>query len=67
MYLKYIYLNESDLLYKKQFGSQKGHFTDHAIVQIADQIHDMFHKNIYTLCVFVNLSKAFNNVDPKSS
>ena len=67
MYFKYIYLTESDLLYKKQFGSQKGHFTDHAIVQIADQIHDMFHKIIYAPCVFVNPSKAFNNVDPKSS
>ena len=27
----------------------------------------MFHKSTYPLCVFINLSKAINNVDPKSS
>ena len=43
----YLYLTENDLLYNKQFGFQKGHLIVHAIVQLADQIHDMFNKNIY--------------------
>ena len=51
----YLYLNENDLL----FGFQKGHSTNYAIVQIADQIHDN-NKNIYTLDAFLDLSKAFN-------
>ena len=47
MYKKlYLYLTENNLLYNKQCGFQKGHSTDHAIVQIADQIHKMFNKNI---------------------
>ena len=57
----YLYLTENDLLYNKQFGFQKGHFTDHATLQL-DHIHDMFNKNIYTLGVFIDLSKAFDTV-----
>ena len=66
MYNKlYLYLTYNcfyNLLYNKQFGFQKGHSTNNAIVQLADQIHEMFNKNIYTLGVFVDLSKAFDTV-----
>ena len=37
----YLYLTESNLLNNKQSGFQKGHFTDHAIVQFAVQINEM--------------------------
>ena len=42
----YLYSTENNLLYNKQFGFQKGHSTNHAIVQVADQIHKKFNKNI---------------------
>ena len=51
--------------YNKQFGFQKGHSTDHAIVKLADQIHELFNKNIYTLGVVIDLSKAFDTVNRK--
>ena len=35
------------------------------IVQLADQLHEMFDKNIYTLGVFIDLSKAFETVNHK--
>ena len=53
----YLYMTENNLLYNKQFGLQKGHSTDHGIVQLADQILEMFNKNIYTLQVFIDQSK----------
>ena len=49
----HLHLTENNLLYNKHFGFQKGNSTDHAIVQLADQIHKMFNKNIYTLGVFI--------------
>ena len=59
----YKYLCEEKLLYSKQFGFQKGHSTDHAIVHLVDQIYESFENDNYTLGVFIDLSKAFDTVD----
>ena len=59
----YEHLNSNNILYKKQFGFQKGHSTEHAILQLVDQISNRFEKNLFTLCVFIDLSKAFDTVD----
>ena len=40
-----------------------GHSTEHAIVQLFDQILESFEHNKYTLGVFIDLSKAFDTVD----
>ena len=53
------------MLYNKQLGFQKGHSADHATVQLADQIHEMFNNNIYKLGVSTDLSKAFDTVNQK--
>ena len=57
------YLQENKILYPKQFGFQFGHSTDHAIIQFVDQIFEAFENNLYTLGVFIDLSKAFDTVD----
>ena len=59
----YKYLYEESLLYSKQFGFQKGHSTDHAIVHLVDQIYESFENDNYTLGVFIDLFKAFDTAD----
>ena len=61
----YSYLQENKILYSKQFGFQTGHSTDHAIIQLVDQIYEDFEENKYTLGVFIDLAKAFDTVDHK--
>ena len=59
----YKHLLNNNVLYKKQFGLQENHSTDHAIIQLVDQISNNFEKNHLTLGVFIDFSKAFNTVD----
>ena len=44
----YSYLTENKILFKKQFGFRSGHSTDHALLELIDQICDCFdEKNIF--------------------
>ena len=59
----YELLNSNNILYKKQFAFQKGHSTEHAILQLFDQISNSFEKKPFILGVFIDLSRAFDTVD----
>ena len=59
----YEHLNSNNILKKKQFGFQKGNSTEHAILQLVDQISNSFEKKLFTLGVFIDLSNAFDTVD----
>ena len=51
--------------YQKQFGFQQSHSTEHAIIQLTDQINDKFEINCFTLGICIDLSKAFDTVNPQ--
>ena len=59
----YQYLTKTKILYPKQFGFHTGYWTEHAVVQLVDQILESFEYNKYTLGIFIGLSKAFDTVD----
>ena len=59
----YRYLVNKRVLNLKQFGFQKGHSTEHAIAQLADQTHKSFEHDNYTLGVFIDLSKTSDTID----
>ena len=49
----YTFVSENNILYKKQFGFQKQHSTDHAIVHLINEILKSFENNCYTLGVLL--------------
>ena len=59
----YDYLTEHKILYKKQFGFQQKHSTEHALLELINEISDSFEKDKFTIGVFIDLSKAFDTVD----
>ena len=64
MYIRlYNHLIKNNILYSKQFGFQKGHSTEYAIIQLINQINNKFENNEFTIGVFIDLSKAFDSVD----
>ena len=56
-------MSENQMLYSKQYGFQRGHSTEHAIIQLTDQINSSFEKNHFIWGVFIDLSKAFGTVN----
>ena len=59
----YSFFNKNNLFFNKQFGFQKNTSTEHAILQLIDDITKSFAKKEFTLGVFIDLSKAFDTVD----
>ena len=61
--LLYKFLVEKNILYQKQFGFQNAHSTEHAFLQLVNQITEAFSKGKYTLWIFIDPSKAFETVN----
>ena len=59
----YSFLLDNNILYDKQFGFQKEHSTEHAILQLTNQILQSFEQNKLTIGIFIDLSKAFDTVN----
>ena len=59
----YSFFNNNNLFFSKQFGFQKDTSTEHAILQITEEITKAFANKKVTLGVFIDLSKAFDTVN----
>ena len=62
----YSYLTENNILFNKQFGFQADHSTEHALLELVDQISNTFNDKNYFLGIFNDLSKAFDSLDHKT-
>ena len=56
-------MNENEILNDKKFGFRAGYSTEHAILELIDQVSNGFDNNNFVLGVFIDLSKAFDTVD----
>ena len=45
----YNHLIKNNILYSKPFGFQKGHSTEHDLIQLIDQINNNFENNKFTI------------------
>ena len=59
------FLEESNILYEKQYGFRTNHSTTHALLSIIEQIKSNLDRKLYTCGVFVDLEKAFDTVNHK--
>ena len=51
---------ENNILYQKQSGFQNRHSTEHAILQLVNQITDAFRQRKSNLGIFIDLPKTFD-------
>ena len=53
----------NDILYKNQFGFQKGKSTEYPVLDLYTNIVQAFESTEKTSCVFLGFSKAFDTVN----
>ena len=58
------HLKDNNLLYDYQFGFRAKHSTSMALVQLVNRISTALDNKELTIGVFIDLSKAFDTVDP---
>ena len=59
----YNFLEESQCIYSLQFGFRKKHSTNHALVEITENIRKALDENKFACGVFVDFQKAFDTVN----
>ena len=59
----YMFLEQNNAFYDYQFGFRNNHSTNHALIEITEQIRNACDKNLFTCGVYLDLQKAFDTVN----
>ena len=59
----YDFLNKYNCLYRKEFGFQNSHSTNHALITITETVRDALDRDEYSCGVFLDFQKAFETVN----
>ena len=57
------FITKYKILFGKQYGFQKGKSTEHALIDIQQNILSALEKREHPCCVFLDFAKAFDTVD----
>ena len=59
----YSFLTENNLIYDRQFGFQSNHSTNHALINLTEDIKSYMDRGYRAAGVFIDLQKAFDIVN----
>ena len=57
------FLQKHDVLYQNQYGFRENHSTEHAILDLVNQVQINMDQGKYTCGIFIDLRKAFDTVE----
>ena len=57
------YFEKHKLLYNSQYGYRQGHSTESACMELIDKLHQQLDNSKRPLCIFIDLSKAFDTLN----
>ena len=61
-YRLYMFFERNNVFYNYQFGFRSNYSTNHALIEITEQIWNTCDKNLLTCGVYLDLQKAFDTV-----
>ena len=59
----FAFLTKHKYIYDLQFGFRTGHSTNHALLDLTEDIRKAIDDNKFAVGVFIDLQKAFDTVD----